>query len=136
MEKLLSGVKLKPDLLAACHVLSMYRSKSDYLHSMQETWQDMEKLVDDGLVKSIGISNFSVKKTQDLLSYARIKPVANQVEVHPYFRNSATTEFCQSQVMFDGSTLSCRNCPKTVQLTFDSLKQPSASHAAKIMTWP
>ena len=58
----------------------------------------MEKLVDDGLVKSIGISNFSTKKTQDLLGYARIKPVANQVEVHPYHRNSAVVEFCQAQV--------------------------------------
>lgn len=34
----------------------------------------MEKLVDDGLVKSIGISNFSCKKIDTLLSYARIKP--------------------------------------------------------------
>ena len=65
----------------------------------------MEALVDDGLVKCIGISNFSVKKTQDLLGYARIKPVANQVEVHPYFRNSAITEFCQAEVR---STYFCR----------------------------
>lgn len=68
------------------------------LSGLQETWQDMERLVDDGLVKSIGISNFSTRKTKDLLSYARIKPVANQVEVHPYHRNSAIVEFCQSQV--------------------------------------
>ena len=33
-------------------------------HGVQETWQAMEKLVDQGLVKSIGISNFSVKKIQ------------------------------------------------------------------------
>ncbi|KAK9867786.1 hypothetical protein WJX84_000654 [Apatococcus fuscideae] len=65
--------------------------------SIKETWQDMEKLVDDGLVKSIGISNFSVKKTQHLLGYARIKPVANQVELHPYFRNCATADFCQAE---------------------------------------
>ena len=80
------------------------------LISMQETWQDMEQLVDDGLVKSIGISNFSVKKTQDLLSYARIKPVANQVEVHPYFRNSAIAEFCQAQVRMQEKHLTHLHC--------------------------
>jgi diketogulonate reductase-like aldo/keto reductase len=45
----------------------------------QETWQAMEKLIDEGLVKSIGISNFSVKKVEDLLKYARFTPAVNQV---------------------------------------------------------
>lgn len=40
----------------------------------------MEKLVDDGLVKAIGVSNFSVKKLEDLLSYARIVPAVHQVQ--------------------------------------------------------
>ncbi len=58
----------------------------------------MEKLVDDGLVKSIGISNFSCKKIDTLLAYARIKPVAVQVEVHPYFRNQKLVDHCKSKV--------------------------------------
>ncbi len=58
----------------------------------------MEKLVDDGLVKSIGISNFSCKKIDTLLSYARIKPVAVQVEVHPYFRNQKLVDHCKAKV--------------------------------------
>ena len=62
---------------------------------LQQTWAEMEKLVDEGLVAAIGISNFSVKKTKELLSYARIKPAANQVELHPYFRNSAISEYCK-----------------------------------------
>ncbi|EFC36188.1 predicted protein [Naegleria gruberi] len=51
---------------------------------LRETWEEMEKLVDDGLVKSIGISNFPIALVYDLLTYARIKPAANQVECHPY----------------------------------------------------
>ena len=40
--------------------------------------QEMEKLVELGLVKSIGVSNFTCKKIADLLEFARIKPVCNQ----------------------------------------------------------
>lgn len=58
----------------------------------------MEKLVDDGLVKQIGISNFSCKKIDDLLSYARIKPAVLQVEVHPYFRNQQVVDHCKTKV--------------------------------------
>lgn len=58
----------------------------------------MEKLVDDGLVKAIGISNFSCKKMDDLLSYARIQPAAIQVEVHPYFRNQQLLDHAKSKV--------------------------------------
>lgn len=45
------------------------------------TWADMEKLVEQGLVKSIGISNFNIYRTKKLLKTAKIKPVANQVEL-------------------------------------------------------
>lgn len=45
------------------------------------TWREMEKLVDQGLTKSIGISNFNIHRTKELLKEARIKPVANQVEL-------------------------------------------------------
>lgn len=44
-----------------------------------ETWKAMEKLVQKGLTKSIGISNFNKKQTEDILSVATVKPVTNQV---------------------------------------------------------
>jgi glycerol 2-dehydrogenase (NADP+) len=44
-------------------------------------YKDMEKLVDEGLVKNIGISNFNIRKTKELLKACRIKPVTNQVEL-------------------------------------------------------
>uniref|UniRef100_A0A7S3VHV1 NADP-dependent oxidoreductase domain-containing protein n=1 Tax=Dunaliella tertiolecta TaxID=3047 RepID=A0A7S3VHV1_DUNTE len=50
----------------------------------EQTWRAMEKLVDDGLCKSIGVSNFSLKQVEEVMSFARIKPVCNQVELHPY----------------------------------------------------
>ncbi|KAF9808865.1 hypothetical protein IEO21_07703 [Rhodonia placenta] len=47
-------------------------------------WKKMEKIQEDGLAKSIGVSNFNVKELQTLLASAKIKPVANQILFHPY----------------------------------------------------
>ncbi|KAL6772274.1 hypothetical protein ACKKBG_A29595 [Auxenochlorella protothecoides x Auxenochlorella symbiontica] len=52
--------------------------------TLQDTWGALERLVDEGLVKSLGVSNFSLGQIEDLLSWARIKPVVNQVELHPF----------------------------------------------------
>lgn len=52
--------------------------------TIQETWQAMEKLVDNGLAKSIGVSNFSAQLIMDLMRYAKIPPAALQIEHHPY----------------------------------------------------
>lgn len=65
--------------------------------SMQETWRVMEKLVEKGLVKSIGVANFTVPMIIDLLAYAKIRPVMNQVEIHPYHAQPELVEYCQKQ---------------------------------------
>ena len=65
--------------------------------ALRETWEAMEWLVRAGLVRSIGVSNFSAKKLADILSYATIKPAVCQVEVHPYHRNDALVAWCRAQ---------------------------------------
>lgn len=62
-----------------------------------ETWKEMEKAVDDGLAKSIGISNFNKRQIERLLASARIPPAVNQVECHPYLPQLKLSEFCQSK---------------------------------------
>lgn len=52
--------------------------------SIRDTWQELEQLVRDGMTKSIGVSNFNVQSLIELLTYAEVKPVCNQVELHPY----------------------------------------------------
>lgn len=47
-------------------------------------WKDMEKAVEAGKIKSIGLSNFKKKYLDDILKIAKILPVVNQVECHPY----------------------------------------------------
>ena len=51
---------------------------------LAETWAAMESLVDEGLVKSIGVCNYNSGLLHDLMSYARIKPATLQIEAHPY----------------------------------------------------
>ena len=46
-----------------------------------ETWAALEDLVDRGLVRSIGLSNFSPEKVQQVLKHARIRPAVNQVRL-------------------------------------------------------
>jgi alcohol dehydrogenase (NADP+) len=56
---------------------------SELTPSTEETWKAMERLKDIGLCKSIGVSNFTVKKLEEMKPYVKIIPSVNQVELHP-----------------------------------------------------
>lgn len=63
---------------------------------LHATWHAMEKLVDEKLTVSIGVANFSGPLLVDLISYARIKPVTNQIEIHPYHTQNDLINFCKT----------------------------------------
>jgi len=63
------------------------------------TWAVMEQLKREGLVRNIGVSNFTEKHLCDLLSFATIKPVVNQIELHPYLPQNELLEFMKSNNM-------------------------------------
>lgn len=65
--------------------------------SVRETWQAMETLVEKGLVKAIGVANFTCPMIVDLLSYAKIKPSINQIEVHPYNTQEELVGYCSKR---------------------------------------
>eukprot|EP01018_Ginkgo_biloba_P000640 Gb_06814 [translate_table: standard] len=58
--------------------------------------QEMEKCIEMGFTKSIGVSNFSCKKLQHLLTIAKIPPAVNQVEMHPVWQQKKLREYCKS----------------------------------------
>ena len=60
-----------------------------------ETWRAMEQLVEDGLVKEIGVCNFGTSLIRDLMSQAKIPPAMLQVEMHPYLTQEKLTRFCK-----------------------------------------
>ncbi|XP_048237468.1 1,5-anhydro-D-fructose reductase-like isoform X1 [Haliotis rufescens] len=69
--------------------------KIDYL----DTWKAMEKLVEKGLVRSIGISNFNLSQVERLLNMdgLKITPSNHQIEIHPLLNNKDLVQYCQSK---------------------------------------
>ena len=63
---------------------------------MHVLWPKLEALVDVGLVKSLGISNFNLQMMADLLCYCRIKPVVNEVELNPTNTQESLVSFMKA----------------------------------------
>lgn len=66
-------------------------SDVDYL----DTWKAMEALVEKGLVKSIGVSNFNSEQLARLLANCKIKPIHNQIECHPALNQKPLIALCK-----------------------------------------
>ncbi|MFW6308832.1 MAG: aldo/keto reductase, partial [bacterium] len=66
-----------------------------YIHEdYMETWYQLEKLKQKGLVKHIGTSNMTIAKLKLLLRDAEIKPSCNEMELHPHFQQPELFDFC------------------------------------------
>jgi diketogulonate reductase-like aldo/keto reductase len=63
--------------------------------TLAETWQALERLVDDGSCKAIGLSDITLEKLREIVAVARIKPAVVQVESHPYLPEWDLLEFCR-----------------------------------------
>jgi len=61
---------------------------------LQETWQAMEELVDEGLAKNIGLSNCQGSLVLDVLRYAKYPPAVLQIEHHPYLVQQPLIDLC------------------------------------------
>jgi diketogulonate reductase-like aldo/keto reductase len=63
--------------------------------TLLETWQALERLVDDGQCESIGLSDITLETLREIYAASRIKPAAVQVECHPYFTQWDLVDFCR-----------------------------------------
>ena len=63
--------------------------------TLVDTWRALERLVDDGHCKSIGLSDITLEKLREIVAVARIKPAMVQVESHPYLPEWELLDFCR-----------------------------------------
>jgi len=105
IEKTLSDLKLEYLDLYLVHWpvafkkgISMPENTDGYLSleevTLEETWSGMQEAQLKGLTKHIGVSNFSMKKLEQLLQMEGQKPEMNQIELHPYLQQQNLVDFC------------------------------------------
>jgi diketogulonate reductase-like aldo/keto reductase len=63
--------------------------------TLVDTWRALERLVDNGRCKSIGLSDVNLNRLQEIVTVARIKPAVVQVESHPYLPEWELLDFCR-----------------------------------------
>jgi diketogulonate reductase-like aldo/keto reductase len=63
--------------------------------TLVDTWRALERLVDDGQCKSIGLSDVNLEKLREIVAAARIKPAMVQVESHLYLPEWELIDFCR-----------------------------------------
>jgi diketogulonate reductase-like aldo/keto reductase len=85
--------------------------------TLVETWGALERLVDDGQCKSIGLSDITLEKLREIVAAARIKPAMIQVESHPYLPQWDLLDFCRENgIVFQaGAPLGHAMAPRIVE---------------------
>jgi diketogulonate reductase-like aldo/keto reductase len=70
---------------------------------LKSAWRSMERCVERGLTRYIGVSNFAIGHLEAVLEVAKIKPVINQIEMHPYLQQPDLLAYLQNKgILFEG----------------------------------
>lgn len=78
------SIRRSLELLGTDHIdlMLLHQAYNDYYAA----WRDMERAYQDGLVRAIGVSNFDPVRLVDLCTFAKVKPMVNQVETHAFWQ--------------------------------------------------
>jgi diketogulonate reductase-like aldo/keto reductase len=83
-----------------CDVTARSKDSKPYIHAnYMKTWAAMEELHKRGLVRHIGTSNMTIPKLKLVLRDAKIKPAANEMELHPHFQQPELFQFVRANGM-------------------------------------
>lgn len=65
------------------------------INKREETWKAMEEIYRSGKVKAIGVSNYTITHLEEMKKYAKVPPVINQVEFHPFLYQKELLNYCK-----------------------------------------
>ncbi|EEQ85627.1 Glycerol 2-dehydrogenase (NADP(+)) [Blastomyces dermatitidis] len=71
-----------------------YVIKRNLTNNPEPTWRGMEAVYKAGKARAIGLSNFTIRGMEQILSFAEIPPHVNQVEIHPFLPNTELINYC------------------------------------------
>ncbi|PLB48178.1 Aldo/keto reductase [Aspergillus steynii IBT 23096] len=108
---------------------------------IKDTWTALEALVAKGKVRSIGVSNFTKEKIEELLKTAKIQPAVNQIEAHPFLQQRDLLEWSKQKgiVVTGYSPLgnNIYNIPRAVDdpLVIETAKSLGKTPAQILVSW-
>ena len=76
-----------------CHLNEAVEADQALTLAQTQTYKTMEKMVQKGKTKAIGVSNFSLAEMQRLLKEASVVPASHQIELHPYLQQKAFVDW-------------------------------------------
>ena len=101
-----------------------------------DTWRAMEKLYQDGMVRSIGLSNFHIHHIQDILSVCQVRPAVDQVELHPRLRQAELHQFClENQIQIEGWAPLMRGRAFTIPTIVEIAAKHRKTSAQVLIRW-
>lgn len=106
----------------------------------KESWEDLEHLVRDKKIRSIGVSNYCISHLEQLLAHCTIRPSVNQVEFHPLLYQKELLDYCRAEgiVLQAYSSLGSAKGWETLsssQVLLDIAKDKGKSVAQVLLRW-
>lgn len=102
----------------------------------KETWKALESLYDQGVVKSIGVSNYYQKHLQELFVYANVCPAVNQIELSPFCYLPDELDFCkQNNIQLEGYAPVVRGQKKDHPVLMDIARKYGKSTYQILIRW-
>ncbi len=98
-----------------------------------ETWKALEKIYDNGRVRAIGVSNFTIRHLDELKATLKLMPTVNQVEFSPFLYQKKLMEYCKSNKIVLEAYRPLTKTKKFSDVTLLSIEQKHNKTPAQIL---